>query len=379
MTDIDLVDTQPQRGCEMMRRLGAMSLILTLVGGLTACIDDFGPEPVPDTFVIEGKSRLSDPFADVDLESRELPKDAVLVGEGYEVLLSRYGTATELTEEAIRELNLLGETRDPPWLAGKGREFLLLHLREPEVRARPDANLPPTAVAVVVEGKARQLGGTVLRNKVIVVSVPVGADATLAVTEGGQTQSISIRTGRLVGATPKPVTPKPVTPSPSSPPDNAPVASGSIELSELIGVPNHDPGTGWETLLDVTVDIELLRHADERGPAPAGSLWAQVKVTLFCGPSLVDFKIDLSRSLTIRTAAGQVLRLPPGTSLPVPNYYEPGSSLTVPIHWSEAFQVPAKTRKLSVTYRSKATASGDRGKLTFKRQDGKNSGTITLK
>ncbi|MEO3925327.1 hypothetical protein ABGB07_15880 [Micromonosporaceae bacterium B7E4] len=70
-----------------MRRLGGILLIFALTGGLAGCGggDEARLLPVPDTFVAEGTSRLSDPFGDLEIESRELPEDAVLVGAEYEV------------------------------------------------------------------------------------------------------------------------------------------------------------------------------------------------------------------------------------------------------------------------------------------------------
>ncbi|MGI5146147.1 hypothetical protein ACQEVC_07060 [Plantactinospora sp. CA-294935] len=360
-----------------MRRLGGILLIFALTGGSAGCGGGDEPRllPVPDTFVAEGTSRLSDPFGDLEIESRELPENAVLVGAEYEVALSRYGVASELTEEAVRELRLRGQAQAAPWLAGNGREFLMLHLTEPEQPKRRLSNRFPEA-AVLVDGEPRKLGETaLLPNRVVVVSVPAGADATLAVTEGGQTQSISIRTGKLVGPSPKPLTPT------SAPPGaDRPVVSGSVRLADYVTVARRDPGLGWDALIDVDVEVELRRYDQKRGAAPDGALWAYVSVKLHANPTRVKFKIDLSRSLTIRTAAGQVLRVPAGTTLTVPNFQAPGSTLTVPVTWSEAFRVPAKTRKLSVTYRTRATVTEDDGrKAAFERRDTRNTGTVTLK
>ncbi|MDG4791285.1 hypothetical protein O7626_36255 [Micromonospora sp. WMMD1102] len=370
-----------------MGRLGNILLAATLSGGLAAglvgCGGGDGPEvpPVPDTFVVEGTSRLDDPFGDLELESRELPEDAVLVGADYEVALSRYGVATELTEEAVRELALRGPEQAPPWLAGKGREFLLLHLTEPEQRKRPLSNRFPK-VMVLVDGVARELDGTaLLPRSVVVVSVPAGADATLAVNEGGNIQSISIRTGKLVGPSPQPVAPKPSSTAdqPATPSDRL-VASGTVRLTDYVAVPRRDPGLGWDALVDVAVEVELRGYDEKLGAARPGMLWARVTANLHANPTRVKFKIDLSRSLTIRTAAGQALRVPAGTSVTVPAFSSAGSTLTVPVTWSEAFQVPAKTRKFSVTYRTRATVTADDGrKEGFERRDTRNSGTITLK
>ncbi|MFY1674706.1 hypothetical protein ACN27G_33020 [Plantactinospora sp. WMMB334] len=74
---------------------------------------------------------------------------------------------------------------------------------------------------------------------------------------------------------------------------------------------------------------------------PAGAPWAHLIVKLHANPGRVAFKVDLPRSLTVRTAAGQVLRIPAGTRLTVPAHQAPGSTVTVPATWSGAFQVPA--------------------------------------
>lgn len=68
----------------------------------------------------------------------------------------------------------------------------------------------------------------------------------------------------------------------------------------------------------------------------------------------------------------------------MPNFHAapgaaPNPTLTVPDVWSGVFQVPAKTRKLSVTYRTRGTATENSKKVTFQRRDTDNSGTITLK
>lgn len=365
-----------------MRRWGLALVILALTGGLVGCGDgdQTADQPsVPDTFVAQGTSRLSDPFADVDLESRELPEDAVLIGTGYAVALSRYGLATELTEKAVRELHLRVPSIPPPWRAGKGREFLMVHLVRPETRTTPRGDRLPT-VEVVVDGQARQLSETAaLPNTVIVVSVPTGADAVLTFTGSGQTQSISIRTGRLVGPSPKPAT------SPSASPSRAggAVASGTVRLADYAGVPGHGPGLGWDTIVNVEIEVGLRRYDEDRGPAPDGALWAHVEVSLFASATPVTFVVDLSRSLALRTAAGQVLRVPDKTRMPVPNYLAvPGSApdptLTAPATWSGVFQVPERTGSLSATYRTRGTASEGGKKVTFERRDVRNSGTITL-
>ncbi|MFY1689317.1 hypothetical protein [Plantactinospora sp. WMMB782] len=369
-----------------MGRLGNILLAATLSGGLAAglvgCAGGDEPEvpPVPDTFVVEGTSRLDDPFGDLELESRALPEDAVLVGADYEVALSRYGVATELTEEAVRELALRGPGQVPPWLAGEGREFLLLHLTEPEQRKRPLSNRFPK-VMVLVDGVARELDGTaLLPGSVVVVSVPAGADATLAVNEGGNIQSISIRTGKLVGPSPRPVAPAPSAADQPATPSDRLVASGTVRLTDYVAVPRRDPGLGWDALVDVDVKVELRGNDEKLGAARSGMLWARVTANLHANPTRVKFKIDLSRSLTIRTAAGQALRVPAGTSVTVPAFGAAGSTLTVPVTWSAAFQVPAETRRFSVTYRTRATVTANDGrKEGFERRDTRNSGTITLK
>ena len=367
-----------------MRRLGTILAILALTGGVIAC-GGTGKEqaapPLPDTFAILGTSRQSNPFGDAGFTSGELPRNAVLAGTEYTVKLSRYGVTAELSERAIDDLRLRGETRPAPWRAGPGREFLMVHLADPEDGRIPAPDRFPT-VSVLVDGQTRALDRmAVLPYTIIVMSVPAGADATLAVTEGSHTQSVSIRTGTVVGA--PSATP---TPSPSPPPMSGPVVSGKVRLQDYVAVPGHGPGLGWDALMYVEVEVELLAYDDKRGPAPAGKLWAHVEVELTGNPTYAKFTVDVPRSLTIRTASGQALRAPAGTSLIMPKVYlAPGSvvpdpTMLVPDTWSGVFEVPAKTRKLSVTYRTRGTAVDNKGrKVTFTRRDVRNSGTIALK
>ncbi|MFC6017524.1 hypothetical protein ACFP2T_15080 [Plantactinospora solaniradicis] len=357
-----------------MSRTVAMGLVLALIGGVAGCGGGSGnPEAtgtaspgasaVADDFVSVGVARSGRPFQPLGIGSTTLPESSVLVGPHFAVQLYSFAVTNELSASQVRRLIVSGGPSDGPMVAGDGREFLLVHLSEKVSRTKVlrSDGVPATA-AVLVDGKSRPLErGTNFGDGVLVVSVPTGAAAQLVVTDADRPQSIDLRTGKR---------------GPDALPNFHPALTGGIELEDVVRINGVHPA-GQGTRFEVAVSAVLLPYADDKGWAKSGHLWLDLTVSLTVAYD-VKFTVNLAKSLTVRGPDGRKVPIPAGATIrPVVNEQLVSGLATA--QWSARFEVPDRSRRFGVTYRTTGKALGKTGKPTgFQRRDLKNTGTLTI-
>jgi hypothetical protein len=129
-----------------------------------------------------------------DLATQPPNGEAMLVGPHFVVEFDAIGHATALDETQARRWGLPEAIR-----AASGHELLLAHTRIPvrESGLGPGrGSLAGPVFQVRVAGQLHGLAEGLAALRTLVVSVPTGADALLAVEDSGRTQTLSLRTGR---------------------------------------------------------------------------------------------------------------------------------------------------------------------------------------
>jgi hypothetical protein len=190
----------------------------------------------------------------------------------------------------------------------------------------------------------------------IVVSVPVGGDALLSVSDEGRAQTISLRTGQR----------------PQLIPLFHPVLGNQARLEDTVHIPAVHKATEAYSY-QATVSVALRPWVEGPGWAPAGRAWLVVTFGVRIGPK-ADLALDLPRSLSLRRGDGAGVPIPAGTVLRVKG--TSGSSET----WKGTFDVPASLRSVTATFRTNGTVTnpGSGATLSFTRADGDNTRAMKL-
>jgi hypothetical protein len=308
-------------------------------------------------------ARSGRPFQPLGIGSTLLPEAAVLVGPHFAVQLYSFAVTRELSASQIRRLVVSGGPGDGPMVAGDGREFLLVHLSEKvsHTKVLHSDGVPVTA-AVLVDGKSRPLDrGANFGDGVLVMSVPAGAATQLVVTDANRPQSIDLRTGKR---------------GPDALPNFHPALTGGIELEDVVRVNGVHPA-GRGSRFEVAVGAVLLPYANDKGWAKSGRLWLDLTVSVTVAYD-VKFTVDLARSLTVRGPDGRKVPIPASATIR-PMVDEQLVSGLATAQWSARFEVPERSRRFGVIYRTTGKALGKSGKPTgFQRRDVKNTGTLTI-
>jgi hypothetical protein len=353
-----------------MRRpspVGTVPVLLVLLAGCAG--DAAGPEPSPATptadpaaaeFVQLGAARSTEELTDAGFTLTALPEDAVLTGAGYAFVLDSVAVTDELDADELRAVNLHRAVA-APLRAGAGQEFLVVYLGEPDPGARAGGG---DTAAVIVAGQARPLPAVPHEHQVIVVSVPAGEDATLAVTDAGETQAISLRTGRPVLDTDRTADA---------------LQAGSVELEDGVQIEGVTPPDRYDGLT-IRITLRPYSHDDERGWAESGHMWLEVGFGLTAASLVTDqaaLRLDLAESLTIQGSDGTALPIPAGTVLE-PAAPFAGSGLSH-AEWSSVYDVPDTLRTFEVSYATQGTFTAESGSpLAFTRVEVTSSGTVEL-
>jgi hypothetical protein len=326
-------------------------------------------DPAVTEFVELGATASRDELTAAGFALSELPDGAELAGPHYAFTLDSVAVTDELDEPQLRAVNLHYAV-EAPLRAGAGHEFLVVYLTEPESGA--DITLGGDHAVVTVAGQERPLHSVPHADEVIVVSVPAGEDATLAVADAGETKTISLRTGQRVddsdhaGSTP------------ADRPADA-LQEGGVQLEEGIQVEGVTPPDQYERLR-VRVDLRPSSHVDEQGVAGPGRMWLEVELDLTVSALVLDqaeFALDLAGSLTVQGSDGATLPIPAGTVLE-PVETVPASGFSV-IQWSEVFEVPDTLRTFEVAYATHGTFTDRSGaQLAFTRVEVTGRGSVEL-
>ncbi|GAA3384645.1 hypothetical protein [Cryptosporangium minutisporangium] len=202
----------------MARRWSA--IVIGLVLAVAACGSD--PEPTPSESspnAVPTASAAAADYADRSIPDAFLPRFDGINKFGESAFLQGAGWRTELSwSVAVREIKAhdadvfqafqsarlkygsYGYAPDMDLLAAPGHEFIVTYLPETDGVKTAPGKPKPGPYQVVVAGKARPLNLDPSESDVlVVVSVPVGADATLRHTHQGRVAEISLRTGKPTG------------------------------------------------------------------------------------------------------------------------------------------------------------------------------------
>jgi hypothetical protein len=229
--------------------------------------------PVPDSYAEVLSTEYGRDLAAAGISNGH-PFDATatwLRGPHFSIALAESAGVSWVTDQAAAKFGMAGNRGIRP---GNGRELLVARFGKAPLPVPYGTGGSPVA-EVVVGGERRGLTGDINARKVIAVSVPVGASASLSVTDEGRTQSVDLRTGAVSGR-----------------------IDGYAEdlrgdISGLGGWINA-PGVG-KTPVMLSLELKLAPFAPGRGWAAAARAW----LTYTASASLfdVDFSctVDLSR------------------------------------------------------------------------------------
>lgn len=351
-------------------RLAALMVTPLLAVTLAGCageqttgVREAQPPAAPADLVAVGAVREPALLAELGLAVESLPAGAELVGSHYAITLAGVAVAGELTYDQLRELTLhrqFPEAEDGPLPAGEGREFLIVPLAAPE---HADVAGGGDSAEVTVAGEVRPLDRVPHELEVLVVNVPTGADATLSITEAGETKSISLRTGeRADGGGDRPADA---------------LAGGGVELEEGVVIAGVTR-SGYYDGLTVRVSLRPTAHTDELGWAPDGSMWLKIEVGVSYAGLVAEqarLRLDIAGSLTIAGSDGTAAAIPAGTA--EASITADGALAT--IDWSGVTEVPEDLRSFEVSYTTQGTFSAPDGTaLDFTRTPVTPTGTVEL-
>lgn len=369
----------------LRRKAAGIGLSLSLL--LASCTGEVGPNddgasPEPTSPPVAAadyaavgllENRLGQSLADLGLTEVPLPDPKPVAWSHFVLTVSGVAVTDELSPDQFRDLRLPSDEqlqgRDRPLLAGKGREFLVTLLGRPK-DARPDEPANEASATVRAADQAPQeLSGIDIRRipgVVVAVSVPTGGDATLEITDGGQTKSVSLRSGRQESGENLP----------------ADVLAGDSE-----GVTDYfhvDGITLADTLESVQcrVSMESMSHSESAGAAEPGHMWLGVEVAVTFSTG-VEWLIAEHATISVDLAGSLTVTSPNGNTLPIRADVEPNTPLNPGITgtWSGEFAVRDTLRTLRASFRLHATFTDkDSGRvLPFTRHDqGRNAAKLTL-
>lgn len=123
---------------------------------------------------------------------RPVPKgQGILLGPHFVLVIDGVAVTPKIDETAARRLGMASALR-----AAEGQELLFVDLStRPDVVPRFTRSGVELTTAVVVNGLPRPLDGQLIKGRLLVISVPVGAPAALVVTDEGRDLSMNLRNG----------------------------------------------------------------------------------------------------------------------------------------------------------------------------------------
>ncbi|EXG82628.1 hypothetical protein [Cryptosporangium arvum] len=230
------------------------------------------PSPVPTASTADAgyvDRSISDSFLPRFDGIRKFGESAFLQGEGWRTALSWSVTVRNLEAHdarvfkaflgsRLKKYGTYGRAPEMDLLAAPGHEFLVTYLSETDGVKTAPGKPEPGPYQVLVGGKARPLDLDPSESDVlVVVSVPVGADATLRHTYQGRTAEISLRTGK-----------------PGGPAAGACGATAGTDSA-------HFGARRGDAYLSATFEVtaSLTSYLEGRGWAKGGRCWMTTRIT----------------------------------------------------------------------------------------------------
>jgi hypothetical protein len=255
------------------------------------------------------------------------PAVSYLSGPHFGVALASTATTNELTWADLVHsgLSTAKLPENQPLHAAPGHELLVVVGGRGAYPTYPDSSA--ASYAVVVDGRSLPFEGPFGGpDSVLVASVPTGSPARLEVTDSGRTQSIDLRTGApgaVVAA-------------------EHPRRLAKVEdFTDLYvaGAPNK-PVDQQLPFYSLDITVRLVGWETSHGWAPDGQAWLVLKLSssMLLGG---EVKLDLAKSLTVRTGAGKPVVL---TGVLDVKYSPMGNGASS----TQAVAVPAGTTSVSM-------------------------------
>ncbi|MBP2320983.1 hypothetical protein JOF56_001368 [Kibdelosporangium banguiense] len=294
------------------RRAGVLVAALLFT---TAC----GPRSVTPSAPVDLPAKPAD-FVEVFTWSQGVPEGAKPLSATFSGPHFSYQFGALATRPTMDETS--GGLEGGPAKAAPGHEFLVLYRLQGDDTFAPPPEAPLT-VEVVVGAARKRLPKPMQRGTGLIVSVPLGGDATLEVTDDKPYQ-YSIRNSNG--------------PAPTSAPSAASRTSAS---SSKVRWQNGDyqaqaayQGVRTSGPLAVTAALgeraELANELPGVGPAAAKQTWLRLPDAKI-NTNDADLKLDLARSFTLTLPTGTKLNARPNTSGLLFSVPEPftGATLTI--------------------------------------------------
>jgi hypothetical protein len=259
------------------------------------------------------------------------PAAAWLRGPHFAFALAESAGVSWVTDKAAAQFGMAGNRGVRP---GDGRELLVARFAAAPLPVPYDGGNP--VAEVVVGAERRGLKGAVHAGTVIAVSVPVGAAASLSVTDEGRTQSVDLRTGAVSGRI-----------------DG--YAEDFRDRVSGMGGWIDAPGIG-KTPVSLSLELKLTPFVPGRGWAAAGRSWLAYTATASLLDVDLSCTVDLSRGLTFSGSGFRAAGAGTASARPFP-----GSNAASPVESAEqAIDVPAGVREVTAgfTLRPSCTRGG---------------------
>lgn len=306
-------------GCDAVR----VSRACLLAGVITAVVvAGCGAKPAPPNGPAGPPEKPAD-FVGVFTWSQGVPAGARPVSAVFHGPHFAYGFGALAVRAELDASS--GGLESGPGRAAAGHEFLVLYRLQADDSFAPPPTTP-LGVDVVVGGARKRLPKPLDRGTGLVVSVPVGQDATLEVTDD-KPYTFSVRDSANATA-------------PSSA-DNAPAKpSSTTRVTWQDGTYQADgtyQGQRTSGPLSVTLDLgkrgELAAALPGIGTAPAKQLWLRLPdARITAGDAAVE--LDLTRSVTLSVTAGKPASARQSTTgllFAVPDTFTGGALTVAPV------------------------------------------------
>nr|CTQ94963.1 hypothetical protein [Kibdelosporangium sp. MJ126-NF4] len=264
------------------------------VGGVVAAVvlAGCGAKPVPPSGPVDLPEKPAD-FVGVFTWSQGVPAGArplstVFKGPHFSYVFGALAVRPDLDATS-------GGLEAGPSRAASGHEFLVLYrLQGDDTYAPPPQT--PLAVDVVVGASRKRLPRSLERGTGLIVSVPVGGDATIEVTDD-KPYKYNVRSGQ--GGD---------TPTTTTPGGGTPKSTGQVHWQgSLYSGTGTYQGVRTSGPLGVTLDLgtrsELANSLPGVGDAPAKQLWLRLPDATISTDD-ADLKVDLARSVSLALPGG---------------------------------------------------------------------------
>lgn len=299
------------------RRIGALVAVLLFT---TAC----GARSVTPSAPADLPAKPAD-FVQVFTWSQGVPEGAEALSETFSGPHFSYQFGARVIRSTTDETS--GSLEAGPGKAAAGHEFLVLYRLQGDDTFAPPPEAP-LAVDVLVGTARKRLPKPLQRGTALLVSVPVGSDATLEVTDDKPYQ-YSIRNGNG---------PAPAPPSGATPRSSSSTAGSSSQVrwdsGDYTGQGTYQ-GVRTSGPLAITAALgtraELANELPGVGAAAAKQVWLRLPDAKISADD-PDLKLDLARSFTLTLPTGTKLNARPSSAGLVFSVPEPFTGATLVIN-----------------------------------------------